>query len=100
MVKHRSISNLQTICLLVLIVLIKAGKNVLNYLPQKYRDIVSGIIQRRRFRLKTKRQKRACRRLCMEYPKLKTVSIPIRSVQRYFAYIKQAVKNDAVFWLS
>ena len=36
--------------------------------------------------------------LCMEYPKLKTVSIPIRSIQRYFAYIKQAVKNDAVFW--
>jgi hypothetical protein len=36
--------------------------------------------------------------ICMEYPKLKTVSIPVRSIQRYFAYIKQAVKNDAVFW--
>ena len=37
-------------------------------------------------------------RLCMEFTKMKTVSIPIGSIKRYFHYIKQEVENDATFW--
>jgi len=36
--------------------------------------------------------------LCMNFPKLKTVSRPIRELNCYFKYIKVALQRDVIFW--
>src|SRR5579863_2445246 len=36
--------------------------------------------------------------LCMEFPKLKTVSVSIGSIKTRFAFIKQQVRTEAAFW--
>ncbi len=36
--------------------------------------------------------------LCMEFPKLKTVAFPIRSIRTYFSFIKDMVKKESQFW--
>ena len=67
---RRSISKLQTICLFVLIVLMKADNVVLSYLPQEFKNILSQIILRRRNKLNKKRQKRSRGLLLKRYMKL------------------------------
>ena len=36
--------------------------------------------------------------LCMEFPRLKTVASPIRSIRTYFSHIKDMVKKESQFW--
>jgi hypothetical protein len=37
-------------------------------------------------------------RFCMEYPKLKTVSISITSIRKHFVSIRSFVENDGAYW--
>ncbi len=37
-------------------------------------------------------------KLCMEFPKVKTVSVPIRAVKVYLSYIKTEVSKESTFW--